>query len=60
MPVPLQLAPLPGSPQPVRDETHPLVTLLETAPHSLSLLIRPRNYHPDTMVGTKETNTILL
>jgi len=46
----MQLAPLPGSPQPVRDETHPLVTLLETAPHSLSLLIRPRNYHPDTMV----------
>lgn len=34
----------------VRDEAHPLVTLQETAPHSMSLLIRPWNYHPDTMV----------
>jgi len=34
----------------VRDETHPLVTLLETTPHAMSLLIKPWNYHPDTMV----------
>jgi hypothetical protein len=34
----------------VRDEAHPLVTLLETTPHAMSLLIKPWNYHPDTMV----------
>merc|ERR1719397_1626228 len=34
----------------VRDERHPLVTLLETTPHAMSLLIKPWNYHPDTMV----------
>jgi len=34
----------------LRDEEHPLVTLLETSPHAMSLLIKPLNYHPDTMV----------
>jgi len=34
----------------VRDEEHPLVTVLDTAPHSMSLLIRPFNYHTNTMV----------
>ena len=38
----------------VRDETHPLVTLLETTPHAMSLLIKPWNYHPDTMVRSPE------
>ena len=36
--------------EPLRDEEHPLVTLLETSPHAMSLLIKPWNYHPDTMV----------
>ena len=36
----------------LRDEEHPLVTLLETSPHAMSLLIKPLNYHPDTMVTT--------
>jgi len=34
----------------LRDEEHPLVTVMETQPHSMSLLIKPRNYHPDTLV----------
>ena len=38
----------------VRDETHPLVTLLETTPHAMSLLIKPWNYHPDTMVRSPD------
>ena len=38
----------------VRDEAHPLVTLLETTPHAMSLLIKPWNYHPDTMVRSPD------
>jgi len=34
----------------LRDEEHPLVTVMETQPHSMSLLIKPKNYHPDTLV----------
>ena len=41
----------------VRDERHPLVTLLETTPHAMSLLIKPWNYHPDTMVRIS-SNTV--
>jgi len=34
----------------VRDEKHPLVTVMNTAPHSMSLLIKPWDYREDTMV----------
>ena len=33
-----------------RDENHPLLTVLETAPHSMSLMIKPRDYKLDTMI----------
>ena len=33
-----------------RDETEPLLTVMETRPHSLSLMVAPRHYRPDTMV----------
>ena len=36
----------------LRDESHPLVTLLETSPHTMKLLIRPWSYRADTMVGS--------
>eukprot|EP00092_Neocalanus_flemingeri_P064924 GFUD01078870.1.p1 GENE.GFUD01078870.1~~GFUD01078870.1.p1 ORF type:complete len:197 (+),score=67.73 GFUD01078870.1:73-663(+) len=34
----------------VRDENHPLLTVMETKPHSMSLMVKPRDYRPDTMV----------
>ena len=37
----------------LRDESHPLVTLLETSPHTMKLLIRPWSYKADTMVGSE-------
>ena len=37
----------------LRDESHPLVTLLETSPHTMKLLIRPWSYRADTMVGSE-------
>ena len=33
-----------------RDENHPMLKVMETAPHSMSLMIKPRNYKPDTMI----------
>ena len=33
-----------------RDELHPLLSLVHTAPHSLSLMIRPHQPPPDTMI----------
>ena len=33
-----------------RDESHPLLRVLDTAPHSLTLRIKPRDFKPDTMV----------
>merc|ERR1711874_340069 len=33
-----------------RDETHPLLTVLHTEPHSITLLIKPMQYKQDTMV----------
>jgi len=33
-----------------RDENHPLLTVLETEPHAMSLMIRPIVYKPDTMI----------
>jgi hypothetical protein len=32
------------------DENYPLLKVLETAPHSMSILIKPRDYKPDTMI----------
>ena len=33
-----------------RDENHPMMKVMETAPHSMSLMIKPRDYKPDTMI----------
>ena len=33
-----------------RDENHPLLTLMETRPHSMSLMVKVRSLQPDTMV----------
>ena len=33
-----------------RDENHPMLKVMETAPHSMSLIIKPRDYKPDTMI----------
>ena len=33
-----------------RDESHPLLKVLGTAPHSMSLLIKPLEYQPGTMI----------
>ena len=33
-----------------RDKNHPMLKVLETAPHSMSLMIKPRDYKPDTMI----------
>jgi hypothetical protein len=33
-----------------RDESHPLLKVLETAPHSMSLRIKPLDFQPDTMI----------
>ena len=33
-----------------RDENHPMLKVLETAPHSMSLMIKPRDYKLDTMI----------
>ena len=33
-----------------RDEDHPLLTVMETKPHSMSLMVKPKEYRPDTMV----------
>ena len=33
-----------------RDEHHPLLMVLDTAPHSMSLMIKPRDYKADTMI----------
>ena len=33
-----------------RDENHPMLKVMETAPHSMSLMIKPRDYKPDTMI----------
>jgi hypothetical protein len=34
----------------VRDENHPLLTVMDTQPHSMSLMVKPKDYKPDTMV----------
>ena len=34
----------------IRDENHPLLTVMDTQPHSMSLMVKPRDYKPDTMV----------
>jgi len=34
----------------VRDENHPLLTVMSTEPHSMSLMVKPMHYKPDTMV----------
>jgi hypothetical protein len=34
----------------VRDENHPLLTVMDTKPHSMSLMLKPKDYKPDTMV----------
>ena len=33
-----------------RDENHPLLTLMETRPHSMSLMVKVRSLQPETMV----------
>ena len=33
-----------------RDENHPLLKVLETAPHSMSLMIKTLDFQPDTMI----------
>ena len=33
-----------------RDENHPMLTVMKTVPHSMSLMIKPRDYKPDTMI----------
>ena len=33
-----------------RDENHPLLTLMETRPHSMSLMVKVRTLQPETMV----------
>ena len=42
--------PAPAAAAAARDETEPLLTVMETRPHSLSLMVAPRHYRPDTMV----------
>ena len=34
----------------IHDENHPLVTIIATKPHSMTLMVKPKNYHPNTMV----------
>ena len=34
----------------VHDENHPLLTVMETKPHSMSLMVKPKDYKPDTMI----------
>ena len=33
-----------------RDENHSLLTVMETEPHSMSLMVKPKDYNPDTMI----------
>jgi hypothetical protein len=33
-----------------RDENHPMLKVMDTAPHSMSLMIKPWDYKPDTMI----------
>ena len=37
-------------PNNTRDEFHPLLMVMDTAPHSMSLMIKPRDFKPDTMI----------
>ena len=32
------------------DENHPMMKVMVTAPHSMSIIIKPRDYKPDTMI----------
>ena len=33
-----------------RDENHPMLTLLNTAPHSMSIMIKPKDFKENTMI----------
>ena len=37
-------------PNQTRDENHPLLTVMSTEPHSMSLMVKPKDYKPGTMV----------
>ena len=34
----------------IYDENHPLVTIIDTRPHSMTLMMKPKDFYPDTMV----------
>ena len=36
--------------QVTRDENHPLLTLMETRPHSMDLMVKVKSLKPETMV----------